>query len=104
MLSLSASQPTVSATRRISVASRAHRAKHLVVDALDQIVAPLIELVDVPLRGGDLVVVACTRLVLLVPELDVRARELRDERADRLRRHGHGQSRRAMVRSRAARG
>src|SRR4051794_26420606 len=89
MLSLSASHPTVSATVVAPVTILAHRAQHLVVDALDQVVAALIELVDAALGGRDLVIVAGACLVLLVPELDVRARELGDERTDRFRWHFH---------------
>src|SRR5947209_750926 len=87
MLSLSASQPTVSATGRVSFSIFVHGAQDFVVDALDQIVAALIELVDAALGHGDLVIVTGARLVLLVPELHVGARELGDQRADRFRRH-----------------
>src|SRR5664279_2625147 len=83
MLSLSASQPTVSATGGVSVAVLAHGAHHLAVDALDEIVAALIERIDAALRGRDLVIVTRARLILLVPELDIGARELGDQRADR---------------------
>src|SRR5688500_10904771 len=88
MLSLSASHPTVSATACPRLALRlAHRAHHGFIDALDEIVAPLIQLVDRALRGRDLVIVVDTRLVLLVPELDVRLGQLRDQHADRLVHH-----------------
>src|ERR671915_79897 len=83
MLSLSASQPTVSATTRTRLALHVTRDLHYrLVDALDEIVATLIQLVDVSLRGGDLMVVLDTRLVLLVPQLDVRLGESRDQHAD----------------------
>lgn len=59
----------------------------MLVDALDQIVALLIQLVDSALGRGHLVVVRNARFVLLVPELDVRLREARDELSDGIR-HG----------------
>src|SRR5665647_117609 len=107
MLSLSASQPTVSATGRVSVAIVAivaHSVENFIIDLLDEIVAALIELVDVPLRRRDLMIVAGACLVLLVPELDVGARELGDERPDRLLSgHAHHRPLHARVRCRAAR-
>src|SRR5688572_3948105 len=85
MLSLSASQPTVSATARPCIALRlAHRLHDRLVDPLDQVVAALIQLVDVALRRGDLVIIVDASLVLFVPQLDVRLREPRDQRADRV--------------------
>src|SRR6185312_14337963 len=79
MLSLSASDPTVSATRRPRLA---HDAQHFRVDALDQIVAPLVERVDGALRRRHRVVVRRPRVVFLVPQLDVRARQARDQLAN----------------------
>src|SRR4051794_10530096 len=98
MLSLSASQPTVSATGRVSLAILLHCAQHFAIDALDQVVAALIELVDAALGRGDLVVITCTCLVLLVPELDVGAGELGDQRADRFSGHAHHPRPRAPAR------
>src|SRR5687767_2111060 len=85
MLSLSASHPTVSATALSRVALRLTDCLHdRLVDLLDQVVSALIELVDVTLRRGDLVVVVDASLVFLMPELDVRLREARDQRPDRV--------------------
>src|SRR5262245_41655582 len=79
MLSLSASQPTVSATRG---PGGAHRLHHRIVDALDQVVALLVELVHRALGRRHLVVVRHARLVFLVPQLAVGLRQLRDQLAD----------------------
>src|SRR6185312_8661875 len=91
MLSLSASDPTVSATRRPRVAHHAH---HLGVDALDQVVAPLVERVDRALRRCHRVVVDRSRLVFLVPQLDVRTRQARNQIANAVAHAtpGHGKS------------
>src|ERR1051325_3175781 len=78
---LSTIDPTVSATfaplGRLPGAASA-RARflrdlpaHFLVDALHEIVALLIQLVDVALGGGHLEVVRDARLILLVPQLDV---------------------------------
>src|SRR5690349_12867602 len=88
---LSTNQPTVSATAlalfgrgffrpglRCALLAGDGLADFL-VNALDQVVAALIQLVDVALRRRNLVVVGYARLVLLVPQLDVRLREARDE-------------------------
>src|SRR5687767_12708566 len=86
MLSLSASHPTVSATRRTAAGlRRADRLHDRFVDALDEIVALLVELVDRALGARDLMVVLDARLVLLVPQLDVRLREPGDQLSDGLR-------------------
>jgi hypothetical protein len=115
MLILSASQPTVSATiplrsggtaiRRIASAivtrmavgvvrgpatgslTGAHYPEHLGVDALDEIVTALVQLVDLPLGRGNLMVVVDTRAILFVPELDVGTRELTYQRSDSLVHH-----------------
>src|SRR5688500_16248399 len=84
MLSLSASQPTVSATRRTRLLRGADRAHHRFVDALDEIVPLLVQRVDPALGGRHQVVVVHSRAILLVPELDVRLREPRDQRPDRV--------------------
>src|SRR5688500_4681114 len=81
MLSLSASEPTVSATGP-SAARVAHRLHHGLVDALDEVVAPLVPLVDGALVGGHLVVVVRAPLVFLVPQLDVGLGQARDQGAD----------------------
>src|SRR5712671_3451364 len=81
---LSTSEPIVSATLRASGSRRAFPRDDLAeffVDALDQIVPLLIQLVHVALGGGDLMVVLHPRFVLFVPELDVRHRETRNELA-----------------------
>src|SRR5260221_7928741 len=80
MLILSASQPTVSAT----LAALARGLHHFRVDLLDQVVALLVQLVDVALGLGDRAVALEARLVLLVPQLDIRLRQSRHQGADRL--------------------
>src|SRR5687767_8829510 len=82
MLSLSASEPTVSATG--ASARLLDGGQHRLVDALDEVVALLVEAVDGAFGGGDLVIVVGARFVLLVPELDVGLRQACDERADAL--------------------
>src|SRR5687768_5818654 len=85
MLSLSASHPTVSATTSTRLALRlARRLHHRLIDALDEIVPTLIQLVDVAFRGRNLMIVLDARLVLLVPQLDVRLRQARDQHTDGL--------------------
>src|SRR5688572_198722 len=85
MLSLSASHPTVSATTSTRLALRlARRLHHRLIDALDEIVPTLIELVDVAFRRRNLMIVFDARLVLLVPQLDVRLRQARDQHTDGL--------------------
>src|SRR5687768_3399260 len=84
MLSLSASQPTVSATLHLFTARCPRHAHDFRIDPLDEVVALLVELVHAALGRGDLVIVVDPRLVLLVPELDVGLREARDQGADRL--------------------
>src|SRR6185437_734992 len=79
MLSLSASDPTDSATRRPRFAHRTH---HFRIDALDQVVAPLIERIDGALRRRDDVVVVRARSVLFVPQLDVRTRQAGNQLAN----------------------
>src|SRR5207302_2189229 len=59
----------------------------LLVDALDQIVSLLIQLVDVALRRRDLEIVRHARFVLFVPELGVGLRQTRDKGAEGIR-HG----------------
>src|SRR5688500_12497136 len=80
MLSLSQSQPTVSAIAL--PLRRPHGLHHRLVDPLDEVVALLVQLVDGALRRGARVFVLDARLVLLVPELDVRLRELGDQTSD----------------------
>jgi hypothetical protein len=83
---LSASQPMVSATMR-RYSRRLRCPKELPeghVDSLDQVVALLVEAIDVALCRRDLAVVVDARFVLLVPQLDVRRRETGDESAYRV--------------------
>src|SRR3712207_9287525 len=87
IVSLSASQPIVSATAgtlRVGTPGRPHELAEGFVDPLDQVVSLLVETVDVALGGRHLVVVLDARLVLLVPQLDVRRGEPRDELSDRV--------------------
>src|SRR3954465_5670676 len=93
---LSTSQPSVSATAVVHGAS--HERAKLLVDALDEIVAALIELVDVALRGRDLMIVVHARFVLLVPQLDVRLCQAGHEVADRLIGHASSSGWRESVR------
>src|SRR5687768_4295792 len=72
---LSTSEPTVSATP--ASLGCPHGLHHRLVDALDQVVAALVEAVHGALGGGHLVVVVDARLVLLVPQLHVGRGELR---------------------------
>ena len=90
MLSLSASQPTVSAIV-LPFPRLAHGLPHRLVDALDQVVALLIQRVDATLGGGHAMIIVHPRTVFFVPELDVRLREAGDELADRV---IHGATRR----------
>jgi heptosyltransferase I len=64
--------------------SRADGLENRFVDPLDQVVAALIEFVDVPLGGSDLMVVLHAGFVFFVPELDVRLGEPGDEGTDRV--------------------
>src|SRR4028118_1591238 len=82
MLSLSTSEPTVSAIG--APAGGAHGVHHRLVDALDEVVAPLVQLVDGALGGRHLVVVVHARLVFFVPQLDVGLGQARDQGADAL--------------------
>src|SRR5688572_29206259 len=95
---LSTSQPTVSATFpapglfRDGLPGRCalfpgDGLAHFLVDALDQVVALLIQLVDGALCRSDLQVIRNSCFVFLVPELDVRHRETRDELSNGVR-HG----------------
>src|SRR4026209_942376 len=84
MVSLSASEPTVSANG--ASLRRTDNLEHRLIDAFDQIVALLVEAVDGALGQGDLVVIVGTRLILFMPKLDIRLSQPRDESADRV--HG----------------
>src|SRR4051812_20019805 len=91
---LSTSDPIVSATLaspcdRLTAARPAlhdrrwrHRLAKNLVDALDQVVALLIQLVHAALRRRDLMIVLHAGFVFLVPQLDVRGGEAGDEVAE----------------------
>src|SRR5690606_7537921 len=81
MLILSTRDPTVSAIFSPG-ALPPDRLQHGLVDPLDQVVSRLIQSIDVPLGGGNLMVIRDACLILFMPELDVRRRELRDEGTD----------------------
>src|SRR5437016_42073 len=85
---LSTREPSVSATLRSPFGCRlgrfgralaSHDLAKCFVDALDQIVALLIERVDGALRGRHLTIVRDARFVFLVPQLDVRRGEASDQ-------------------------
>lgn len=80
MLILSQSQPTVSAT----VTLRGNYTPHFRVYPLDKVVALLVQPVDRTLGARNLMVVLDSRLVLLVPQLDIRLREASNQGTDRL--------------------
>jgi hypothetical protein len=75
---------------RVVPAPARHERQHGLVDALDEVVARLVELVDAALGGGHARVVAHARVVLLVPEVDVGLRQARDEGAERVGGGGRG--------------
>src|SRR5262245_4199647 len=79
MLSLSTSEPTVSATRRLlGLCGSDHR----LIDALDQIVALLIETIDVALGRRHRMIVGDACLVLFMPQLDVHTAKMGNQRTN----------------------
>src|SRR6185312_9251714 len=81
MVSLSTSDPTVSAIA-VGLLRGMHTLAHRFINALDQVIAPLIQLIHAPFGCGHLVIISNARTILLVPQFDVGGRELRHQTAN----------------------